>query len=305
MIIACILLCIVSLFLLYKSYTIKIEKRDQLQKIQTQISEQKHLWEQQEKNQKEKILILHQQQNKLKKQIDDEVEEKRYNLNILFDNLKEQSSKAFSFYEKNLDNCYKEKEDAFNQNIQKLQRLREQAQGELDQVKASLAAAAAAQLREQEVQQKLKFYQIQIGDKPIKDIIYLQDLKTKLYEPSIVSKVIWSTYIMKPTTEMCNRVLGSATCGIYKITDLITKQCYIGQSVNLPTRWKDHVKCGLGIEASPTNKLYNAMQRDGVWNFTFQLLQECSRDKLNQKERFWIEMYQADTLGFNSTKGNK
>ena len=47
------------------------------------------------------------------------------------------------------------------------------------------------------------------------------------------------------------------------------------------------------------------MQNTGVWNFTFELLEECPRDKLNEKERFWIEMYQSNKVGMNLTKGNK
>lgn len=78
---------------------------------------------------------------------------------------------------------------------------------------------------------------------------------------------------MKPTTDLCNRVLGSASaCGIYKITNKQTGDIYIGQSVNIAERWKQHVKCGLGIDASATNKLYNNMQKYGVWNFTFEIL---------------------------------
>ena len=60
---------------------------------------------------------------------------------------------------------------------------------------------------------------------------------------------------MKPTTDLCNRVLGSGSiCGIYKITNKQTGDIYIGQSVNIADRWKQHVKCGLGIDASATNK---------------------------------------------------
>ena len=47
------------------------------------------------------------------------------------------------------------------------------------------------------------------------------------------------------------------------------------------------------------------MQLTGVWNFTFEVLEECSRDKLNEKERFWIDMYQSNKVGMNLTKGNK
>jgi len=47
------------------------------------------------------------------------------------------------------------------------------------------------------------------------------------------------------------------------------------------------------------------MIAQGVWNFTFELMEQCDRPQLNEKEAFWIEMYQAYDLGFNSTKGNK
>lgn len=72
---------------------------------------------------------------------------------------------------------------------------------------------------------------------------------------------------------MCNRVLGKTVCGIYKITNLIDGKIYVGQSVNIPERFKQHVKCGLGIDASATNLLYNAMQETGVWNYMFELLE--------------------------------
>jgi group I intron endonuclease len=58
-------------------------------------------------------------------------------------------------------------------------------------------------------------------------------------------------------------------CGIYKITDLITKQVYIGQSVDISRRWKDHIRYGLGINAPSTNALYKAMKKDGITEFTF------------------------------------
>ena len=107
-------------------------------------------------------------------------------------------------------------------------------------------------------------------------------------------------------TELCDRVLGKKTiCGIYKITNLLTEQCYIGQSVNISDRWKQHCKCGLGIEASATNVLYNSMQRDGVWNFSFELLEECSRDLLNEKEAFWIDIYSSNIYGLNTNAGVK
>ena len=102
----------------------------------------------------------------------------------------------------------------------------------------------------------------------------LEKLKISFHKPVVLSKLIWTQYFQKQMTELCDRVLGKKTiCGIYKITNLLTEQCYIGQSVNISDRWKQHCKCGLGIEASATNKLYNSMQKDGVWNFSFELLE--------------------------------
>lgn len=45
------------------------------------------------------------------------------------------------------------------------------------------------------------------------------------------------------------------------------------------------------------------MQEHGVWNFTFELLQKCSRDKLNERQRFWIDTYSSDKIGLNIKKG--
>ena len=73
---------------------------------------------------------------------------------------------------------------------------------------------------------------------------------------------------------MCNRVLGNKTvCGIYMITNLITSECYIGRSVNIADRWKQHCKCGLGIDTPSTNVLYRDMQKYGIWNYTFQVIE--------------------------------
>jgi len=102
----------------------------------------------------------------------------------------------------------------------------------------------------------------------------LENLKASLHNPVILSKLIWTQFFQKQTNELCDRVLGKKiVCGIYKITNLLTEQCYIGQSVDIAKRWKDHCKCGLGIDASATNKLYNSMQQDGIWNFSFELLE--------------------------------
>ena len=93
--------------------------------------------------------------------------------------------------------------------------------------------------------------------------------------------------------------------GIYKITNIETTECYIGQAVNVAQRWKDHAKCGLGIDAPAGNKLYKAMQKFGLTKFTWELLEECPATELNAKEAAYIELYKSVDFGYNSLKGNK
>ena len=186
------------------------------------------------------------------------------------------------------------------------QKEKQQIQNDLNKLKASLSAGVEARLREQEKKEKINFYKLSISDADLSDVKMLENLKASFHKPIVLSKLIWTQYFQKQMTQLCDRVFGKKiVCGIYKITNLITEQYYIGQSVNIQQRMKQHCKCGLGIEASSTNKLYNSMQKDGVWNFSFELLEECPRELLNQKEAFWIDTYSSNIYGLNTMKGIK
>jgi len=111
-----------------------------------------------------------------------------------------------------------------------------------------LSAGVEARLREQEKKDKINFYKLSINDADLSDVKMLENLKVSFHNPVVLSKLIWTQYFQKQMTELCDRVLGKKViCGIYKITNLTTEQCYIGQSVNCAERWKQHCKCGLGI----------------------------------------------------------
>ena len=45
------------------------------------------------------------------------------------------------------------------------------------------------------------------------------------------------------------------------------------------------------------------MQKDGLYNFTFEILEEVPRSDLNEREIYWIEFYKTKELGLNGTKG--
>lgn len=224
---------------------------------------------------------------------------------------------SFSNYCEVLDKDYEQKEKEYNQLIERLTQCYderqqqlieeiEQVRKELDKLANTRAAAIQAQLKEKEIKEQLSFYCIQIDNKDKKDVIALDKVKTELNTPRILSMLIWQTFFRDSMTTLCNNVLGPGTiCGIYKITNQLTNECYIGQAVDIAKRWKDHAKCGLDIDRPQGNQLYQAMIRDGIWNFSWELLEKCPTYELNEKESFYIGLYQSKEYGYNGTKGNK
>lgn len=190
---------------------------------------------------------------------------------------------------------------------QQIKSQKKQLNKELDKLKGTIAAAVENDIRQKQKKDKINFYKLSITDADLADVQLLQNLKASFHKPVVLSKLIWSQYFQKQMTDLCNRVLNNQknVCGIYKITNLITGEHYIGQSKNIDDRWKAHCKCGLGIDASATNALYNSMQRDKIWNFTFELLEQCPPEQLNEKEAFWIDTYKSNIYGLNTQSGIK
>ena len=59
----------------------------------------------------------------------------------------------------------------------------------------------------------------------------------------------------------------------------------------------------LQIDAPKNNQLYAAAALYGLDSFSFELLLECMPEELNQKEKYFIELYNADAVGYNQVKG--
>ena len=252
------------------------------------------------------------------KNIQQQIENKSQELNRLKtieDNQEEIARQSFTNYCNILDNEYKEKEEEYNKLLVELEYAYDakydelaatlaQINTDLDKIKQTRAAAMEAQRKEKEIEENFQFYSISIDAKDRNDIQTLERVKKDLNSPRILSMLIWTTFFRDKITELCNNVLGTKTIvGIYKITNQETKECYIGQSVDIAKRWKDHAKCGLDIDRPQGNKLYQNMIEYGLWNFTFELLEECPREQLNEKEKFYISLYDSCNYGFNSNKG--
>lgn len=98
-------------------------------------------------------------------------------------------------------------------------------------------------------------------------------------------------------------------CGIYKIENLINGKVYIGQSSDIKKRWYSH-KRDSSIETSKNYNypLYKAFRKYGVDNFKFEIIEECLKEELNDKEIYYIQLYRSyinfeDSNGYNQTLG--
>ena len=176
-------------------------------------------------------------------------------------------------------------------------------QQELDMLRAKADAAIAAAKREEEKMLELDKYRILVTDLDLLEINRLREIAPYFRNARAIYKIIWESYYRNLTTEMINRVVGAGThTGIYKLTNQKNQKIYIGQATDIAERFRQHIKCGLGIDA-PVNMLYTAMAKDGVENFTFEVLEECERAELNDREKYYIDFYRAQEHGYNMSRG--
>lgn len=145
--------------------------------------------------------------------------------------------------------------------------------------------------RERELSEKEDFYKIQLSLDDIEDIQLLKSMTSRLRHREIIPKLIWDSLISRPTNEMIKRVVGDKVGGIYKITYVPTGESYIGKTVSFKDRWKNHIQTALGMEKAASSTLHTHMARNGVWNYSFEILEEVSKEKQSEREKFYIKLY--------------
>lgn len=213
-----------------------------------------------------------------------------------------------------LDKLYESRQDTFLQqladNERELNQRREECErdlvlvrSELDKIKSSRAAAIEAQLREQEIKDQATLYTLQLNEADRRDVAYLKSIEFNLREARPLRMLIWSTFYRDKLNDLAARVGAVGACGIYKITHIDSGISYIGQAKDIKERWVKEVKESLGIDAPTTNQRCNFMREKGVDNFTFEVLEKCSITDLNEKEKFYIDLYQTYDFGLNGNKG--
>lgn len=92
---------------------------------------------------------------------------------------------------------------------------------------------------------------------------------------------------------------GAAMVGIYKITKKQNGKSYIGQSNNIDRRFSEHkTKTDLAIDI--------AIHKYGIDAFNFEIIEECSLEKLDEREIYWIAYYDTyKGFGYNCHPGGK
>ena len=173
----------------------------------------------------------------------------------------------------------------------------------LDDYRSQREAVNLAILREKELKEKENFYKIVIPENDQEDIEVLKTIGPRLRNREALNKLIYDVFVKRPLSELIKRVTnGKEISGIYKITYIKTGEAYIGKSTNISTRWQNHIKTACGLEGAARTTFHNRLEQDGIWNYTFEILEEVPKDKLSEREKFYIELYGTDTQ-LNMKKG--
>ena len=90
-------------------------------------------------------------------------------------------------------------------------------------------------------------------------------------------------------------------CGIYKITNTVTGDFYIGSSKDVKHRWESH-KWPSSWKNNPNKQLYQDMKKYGVDKFEFEIIAEVEEASLKEIEQQFIETLKP-SYNNNNAKG--
>lgn len=92
--------------------------------------------------------------------------------------------------------------------------------------------------------------------------------------------------------------------GIYKYTNKINQKSYIGQSIQIEERKKQHIQASYNKNhINYYSDFHKAIREFGIENFDFEILEQCSKEQLNEREVYWIKYYNSYEDGYNMTPG--
>lgn len=183
-----------------------------------------------------------------------------------------------------------------NEEIEELRSLLEDYKSKRDLINQAI-------VHEKEIHEQQDFYRIVLNESDKEDIQLLNTIEMRLHSRESLYKLIYDVFYKKPLNDMINRVLqGKEFCGIYRITNLKTNEAYIGKSTNIKTRWQNHCKTAIGLDGMARTKIHSAMKEYGIDNFSFEVLEKCTKENYSEREKYWINFYETNVYGYNIQK---
>lgn len=175
---------------------------------------------------------------------------------------------------------------------------------ELNSYREKILAVQRKRQEEEDKEDFLSTHSLGITDEDIEDIEAIKNFSKQLNKRQALNAFIWTEYVQKKIQELCKRLDVNKRSGIYIITNIENNKSYIGQSVDIGTRFKEHCKKGLGVNSLDylTNKFYQALNEKSIQNFTFQVLEFVDKDLLDERERYWINFYNT-VVEYNTKVG--
>lgn len=276
----------------------------QIRKFKKYFGRQKNIYEAIEEERSARLKDLNRQMLAFHQQIEEERRLLTESLRKEYESKRAAEQADFADFQMKLREEKQKLREDFELESKQIEQEKKLIQKALDELKARKENAIKIMKEQEKEENELDFHRIIFSEDELADIELLKQVEKRLHNKDVLRKLIYKTYIEKPMNEMFARLnITTASPGIYKIEHIKSKKVYIGQSTNVKNRLRDHIKSAVGISTIANQAVHEAMAAEGIENFTFHLIDECDREKLNEREKYWIDFYKSNEWGYNRTRG--
>lgn len=91
--------------------------------------------------------------------------------------------------------------------------------------------------------------------------------------------------------------------GIYRIYNKETDRSYVGQALDIDTRWNSHIR-ELNERCHHNILLQQDWEKYGEKSFEFTIITQCNPVELNALEKLYMDLYNCTNVGYNVAQGN-